>query len=301
MGSQPESPLLPQHHIKKPTYAAAGVVFPKPTDDPPPPPSLPPSPPVDNDDPNSHKPEPEFECSPRCLRVTAVLGVLLLIGIPIYYVIEDQLAPYSPKANVVSAFVSIKKSNTSNGPAAGRLTANWAFTLHLDNSLPCCQAVYPYRVEASVYHQADGGGGPARDRRVLASTRQFAGLSVDPKVDDLTFFIQLGADGADVGENVTAAVYRDLAELEQNRLRFRAVILVWVRIEPYNFGSRYYLARISCDPFWTGSASIAGKSLDDNKECQVHVIEQSHPSSLDQNRTRLNATTVKISSGEVKL
>ncbi|CAL1357718.1 unnamed protein product [Linum trigynum] len=240
MGSQPESPLLPQHHKKPTSYAAAGVVFPKPTDPPPPPSttSLPPSPPVDNDDCNDVKPEPEFDCSPRCLRVTTVLAVLLLIGIPIYY------------------------------------------------------AVYPYRVEASVYHHADGGEGPARDRHVLASTHQFAGLSVDPKVDDLTFFIQLGAEGADVGENVTAAIYRDLAELEQNRLRFRAVILVWVRIEPYNFRSRYYLARISCDPFWTGSASIAGKSLDDNKKCQVHVIEQSHPSFLDQNRTRLNTTTI---------
>ncbi|CAL1357720.1 unnamed protein product [Linum trigynum] len=278
MGTQPESPLLPQHHQKKSKYADAAIVFPTATN--------PPTPPAASDELNDKKPQSKLT---ECLTVCCFAAILFfLFGgvITTAFMTYGQLAPYSPSADVVSAFVSV--NNDTNGPKTGRLTANWAFTLNLRNALFCdsCQGVYPYQVEASVYyHGGEDGGG-----HMLASTHQFSGLTVDPSRDDPTFLIELGAEEADVGESVVAAIFKDVAELEQNRLRFRAVVLVWVRVKPSNLRSRYYLARISCDPFWTGSAGIAGKSLEDSKKCQVHVTRQSKPSTLDEDRTRLSTT-----------
>ncbi|CAI0386900.1 unnamed protein product [Linum tenue] len=275
MGTQPESPLLPQHHEKKSKYAdAATIVVPTATD--------PPTPPAASDALNNKKPQSELaECLTGCC-VVAIFFALVGGVITTAFMTYGHLAPYSPSADVVSAFVSV--NNDTNGPKTGRLTANWAFTLNLNNALFCdyCQGVYPYQVEASVYyHGGEDGGG-----HMLASTHQFSGLTVDPSLE--TFLIQLGAEEADVGESVVAAIFKDVAELEQNRLRFRAVVLVWVRVKPNNLRSRYYLVRISCDPFWTGSAGIVGKSHEDRKKCQVHVTRQSKPSTLDEDRTRLS-------------
>ncbi|CAL1392191.1 unnamed protein product [Linum trigynum] len=132
------------------------------------------------------------------------------------------------------------------------------------------KAVYPYKVEASVFQAAGndssssssaGGGG---QQYLLASTRRFTGSTAKPGQDHTTFSIQLRAEEADVGEHAVADV---IEAAEGNRLRFKLLVLVWVRVN-----DRYYLARIGCDPVWIESSSFTVREFRKNtKKCQVQV------------------------------
>ncbi|CAL1357719.1 unnamed protein product [Linum trigynum] len=203
---------------------------------------------------------------------------------PVFPLLQG-LQPYAPRADVVSAFVSVRNGTTSSN----RLTANWAITLQLDSS-----QAYPHRAVALVFHAGGGDDsgrksdiGAAGAQRLLASTRRFSGIKIlDRQRDDgiVTFAIQLRAEEADVGERVAASISKDL--MAGNRLRFRVLVLVWVRLEMEFNGDRYYLARISCDPFWIESSSIAGRESNRKEKCRVQVILQSKSSFLEESWTQ---------------
>ncbi|CAI0453953.1 unnamed protein product, partial [Linum tenue] len=282
--SQSRSPLLPQHHNDKSTSA---VVDPTTTNDPPPPPP-PPSPVPDDSlpaavDPNN-KTESKVHSSlpPWEVALLLFLLALLFFGIPITDMIYDQLPPYSPIADVVSAFVSVSNTNNNDsdtsgltGGTAGRVlsTTNWAIVLRLDSNIgDCCPSLHLYRIQASLFH-ADGD-----HHRPLASTRRFTGLNMDNAARegrDVTFSIQFRAGGG-------------VLDGTEPTLRFKVVVLVWARLKPEAFPARYYLARISCDPFWIGSSNIEISTISsDHKKCHVHVIRQNKPSSLDESRANI--------------
>ncbi|CAI0454119.1 unnamed protein product [Linum tenue] len=258
--SQSRSPLLPQHHNDKSTSA---VVDPTTTKDPPPPP--PPSPVPDDSLPAAVDPNNKTESkahsslAPWEVALLLFLLTLLFLGVPITDMIYDQSQPYSPRADVVSAFVSV--SNTTSGltgGTAGRVlsTTNWVLVLHLDSYIgDCCQSLHLYRIQASLFH-ADG------DHRPLASTRRFTGLNMDNAARegrDVTFSIQFRAEGG-------------VLDGTEPTLRFKVVVLVWARLKPQTFPARYYLARISCDPVWIGSSNIEISTISsDHKKCHVHV------------------------------
>ncbi|CAI0388358.1 unnamed protein product [Linum tenue] len=247
--SQPESLLiLPEHHVKPPLAVAGDKTRPN----------------------NGDCPGP-YGCA------AIILLIILLPAIPLTVVTLQGLRPYAPRADVVSAFVSVR-----NGTTSDRLTANWAVTLRLDSS-----QAYPHRVVALVFHDSGKSDGAAGAQRLLASTRRFSGIKIlDPQRDDgiVTFAIQLRAEEADVGEHVVDSISKDL--MAGNRLRFRVVVLVWVRLELEFNGDRYYLARISCDPFWIESSSIAGRESNRKEKCRVQVVLQSKSSSLEENWTQ---------------
>ncbi|CAI0454121.1 unnamed protein product [Linum tenue] len=265
--SEPQSPLLPlqQHHnVNSPSATA---VDPTTTDPPPPRSSLSA---VDHQYYNVSRDPTCTECS-----ITILLFALFFGGL--WTVLSyGESKPYSPSADVISAFVSIEKNNGSTGHVGRLLTANWAVTLHLDSSTFCCQAVHPYRIEASIFQAAGndssssaGGGG---HQYLLASTRRFTGSTAKPGQDHTTFSIQLRAEEADVGEHAVADV---MEAVEENRLRFKLLVLVWVRVN-----GRYYLARIGCDPVWIESYSITGNEFRKNtNKCQVQVTSQTKPMS----------------------
>ncbi|CAL1392188.1 unnamed protein product [Linum trigynum] len=284
-----QSPLLPhhQHHHDRnaddvavsPTTAATN------------PPPRPPFSVSDDTQPTSVDQDNKDDPGGKGQTLVGVILMLLIVvptGLFLGFLLSsfEVLKAYSPRADVVSAFVSVSNStnNSSNGPTAtaGRLlTANWAIVIHLDNDVSCCQSVHLYRVDASVFHGDDDAA-----QRPLASTQRFTGFNGPDKrrQDHVTFSVQLGAKEADVGERVVSAISRDYwtESAGQSRLRFKAVITVWVRLKPNRFRSRFYLARISCDPLWIGSSGIVvGTISKDNRECHVHVIRESKPVWLD--------------------
>ncbi|CAL1357721.1 unnamed protein product [Linum trigynum] len=248
--SDPLSPLLPQ--ANSPSAAVVDAIT---TTDPPPPPL----PAVKHDGPK-----------PIEFAIFALVFLLFFGGMWTVMSINAS-KPYSPSADVVSAFVSIKNNISNIGPAGvGRLlTANWAVTLHLDDSIFCCREAHLYQVEASVFHSAENR------QYLLASTRRFYGSTADPKTDDgAALSIYLRAEQADVGEHVVAAISREVAAGGGNRLRFKLVALAW----------------ISCDPFWVVSPSITARKYWDTKKCQVQVTSQRKPAFLDTSSTRFNLT-----------
>ncbi|CAI0453952.1 unnamed protein product, partial [Linum tenue] len=280
-----QSPLLPHQHHHDRNNAIADDVAVSPTTSA----ANPPRPPFSvSDDNQPTSVDQDDKDEPRKGQTLVGVILMLLISVPtglfLVFLLSslEELKAYTPKADVVSAFVSVSNStnNSSNGPTAtaGRiLTANWAMVIHLDNDVRrCCQSVHLYRVDASVFHGDDA----------LASTQRFTGFNAPDKrrQDHVTFSVQLGAKEADVGERVVSAISRDYwtESAEPSRLRFKAVITVWVRLKPDRFRSRFYLARISCDPLWIGSSGIVvGTISKDNRECHVHVIRESKPVWLD--------------------
>ncbi|CAL1392186.1 unnamed protein product [Linum trigynum] len=287
--SQPGSPLLPQHHDDKSTYA---VVDPTTTNDPTPPPL---SPVPDDSLPAAVDPNNKTKSFVHCLpsweaALLVFLVVLIFIGVPAMVITYGQLRPYSPHADVVSAFVSVSNTNNNSsgltGTAGGRLlTTNWVIVLHLKNYVgDCCPSLHLYRIQASLF-RADG-------HRPLASTRQFTTRNIDNAVHDghdMTFSIQFKAEGVDVGKHVVAAGIPGRDYGTRTTLRFKVVILVWARLKPQALPARYYLARISCDPFWIGSSNIGISTISsDHKEsCHTHVIRQSKPSFLNSSRANI--------------
>ncbi|CAI0386899.1 unnamed protein product [Linum tenue] len=264
--SDPLSPLLPQ--ANSPSAADVDAIT---TTDPPPPPL------------------PAVKLAgPKLIEFAIVALVFLLFFGGMWTVMSINASkPYSPSADVVSAFVSIKNNISNIGPAGmGRLlTANWAVTLDLDHSIFCCREAHLYQVEASVFHSAENR------QYLLASTRRFYGSTADPKMEgSAALSIYLRAEQADVGEHVVAAISREVAAGGGNRLRFQILALVWVWVENDISQNRYYLARISCDPFWVGSPSITARNYWDTKKCQVQVTSQRKPAFLDTSSTRLNLT-----------
>ncbi|CAL1394973.1 unnamed protein product [Linum trigynum] len=197
-----------------------------------------------------------------CLEASAVCCLILYFSLFSVGKIADSLSTYSPHPEVASAVVAVKQMNNGS-----RLTADWAFTLRLNND-NCYEAVVVHRVEASVSH-ADSPD------QVLASTTQSGSLNgPDGSTGLLNLAIHLGAEEADVGGSVADAISKEI-ENKDGRLRFTASILVWVRTTPYFFPYRYYLARISCEPFWIRSSNIIGWSEDNYDDyrtnCHSHV------------------------------
>ncbi|CAL1357722.1 unnamed protein product [Linum trigynum] len=253
--SQSRSPLLPQHHNDKSTSA---VVDPTTTNDSPPPP--PSTVPEDNQpaavDPNNKIESEVHSCLPHWEVVLFLFLIgLVCIGVPI------MVSNNTNNSN---------SSGLTTGSAAGRLlTANWVIVLHLDNNVgDCCPSLHLYRIQASLFHADDG-------HRPLATTRRFTTLNIDNAAhdgSDVTFSIQLRAEGGvDVAKlHVVDAISQDYGT--EPTLRFKSVILVWARLQPNLFPARYYLARISCNPFWIGSSNIGMSTISsDHKKCHVHV------------------------------
>ncbi|CAL1392192.1 unnamed protein product [Linum trigynum] len=242
--SEPQSPLLPlQHHnANSPSATAADPTTT--VTDPPPPRSLSA---VDhykvNRDPTC------TECSIMLLLIFLFFGGLSTV------LLYGESKPYSPSADVISAFVSIEKNNHNNNGSTcvNREEQPQQQWVHWS----CGQAAGN---DSSSSSSAGGGG----QQYLLASTRRFTGSTAKPGQDHTTFSIQLRAEEADVGEHAVADV---IEAAEGNRLRFKLLVLVWVRVN-----DRYYLARIGCDPVWIESSSFTVREFRKNtKKCQVQV------------------------------